>query len=87
MVTGGEPGDPVDEPGEITTEDIGDEFRESALGYIDTNAIEPMKVMLDGGNGMAGPDGRPDPRRLPARPGAVLLGAERRASRTTSRTR
>ena len=55
MVTGGEPGDPVDEPGEITTEDIGDEFRESALGYIDTDAIEPMKVMLDGGNGMAGP--------------------------------
>jgi len=54
MVTGGEPGDPVDEPGEITTEDIGDEFRESALGYIDKDAIEPMKVMLDGGNGMAG---------------------------------
>ncbi len=54
MVTGGEPGDPVDEPGEITTEDIGDAFRESALGYIDKDAIEPMKVMLDGGNGMAG---------------------------------
>src|SRR6187551_2126723 len=34
MVTDGEPGDPVEEPGEITTEDIGDEFRESALGYI-----------------------------------------------------
>src|SRR3954449_7514280 len=54
MVTEGEPGDPVDELGEITTEDIGDEFRESALGYIDKDAIEPMKVMLDGGNGMAG---------------------------------
>jgi phosphomannomutase len=54
MVTGGEPGDPVDRPGEIATEDIGDEFRESALGYIDPDAIKPMKVMLDGGNGMAG---------------------------------
>jgi phosphomannomutase len=54
MVTAGEPGDPVDQPGEIATEDIADEFRESALGYIDRNAIEPMKVMLDGGNGMAG---------------------------------
>jgi phosphomannomutase len=54
MVTEGEPGDPVDDPGEITTEDIEDEFRESALGYIDISALKPMKVMLDGGNGMAG---------------------------------
>jgi phosphomannomutase len=55
LVTGGEPGDPVDEPGEISTEDIAGEFRESALRYIDNGAIRPMKVMLDGGNGMAGP--------------------------------
>jgi phosphomannomutase len=55
MVTGDEPGDPVDEPGEIAGEDIADEFRGAALGYIDPDAIEPMKVMLDGGNGMAGP--------------------------------
>src|SRR5215216_155511 len=51
MVTGDEPGEPADQPGEISTEDIGDEFRESALGYIDRNAIKPMKVMLDGSNG------------------------------------
>jgi phosphomannomutase len=55
MVMEGDPGDPVDEPGEIQTEDIGDQFRKDALGYIDPDAIEPMKVMLDGGNGMAGP--------------------------------
>jgi phosphomannomutase len=55
MVMEGDPGDPVDEPGEIRTEDIGDQFRKDALGYIDPDAIEPMKVMLDGGNGMAGP--------------------------------
>jgi phosphomannomutase len=54
LVVNGEPGDPVDQPGEITQEDIGDEFRESALGYIDAKAIKPMKVMLDGANGMAG---------------------------------
>src|SRR4051812_49592206 len=47
LVTGGEPGDPVDQPGEIATEDIEDQFRQSALGYIDTSAIKPMKVMLD----------------------------------------
>ena len=54
LVMDGEPGEPVDQPGTITQEDIGDEFRESALGYIDPKAIRPMKVMLDGANGMAG---------------------------------
>src|SRR5215212_10800609 len=54
MVAEGEPGDPVNQPGEISTEDIADQFSESALGYIDAGAIKPMKVMLDGGNGMAG---------------------------------
>src|SRR5688500_12317136 len=54
LVMNGEPGGPVDQPGEIQREDIGDGFRESALGYIDTKAIKPMKVMLDGANGMAG---------------------------------
>jgi phosphomannomutase len=55
LVLEGEPGPPADEPGETETEDIGDQFREAALGYIDADAIRPMKVMLDGGNGMAGP--------------------------------
>ena len=55
MVTGGEPGPPADSPGEIRSEDIGDAFRADALGYIDADAIQPLKVMLDGGNGMAGP--------------------------------
>jgi phosphomannomutase len=54
LVMDGEPGPPVDEPGEIAREDIGDEFRKAALGYIDPKAIKPMKVMLDGANGMAG---------------------------------
>jgi phosphomannomutase len=54
LVTAGEPGDPVDTPGDIHTEDIGDQFRQAALGYIDESAIKPLKVMLDGGNGMAG---------------------------------
>jgi phosphomannomutase len=55
LVMGGEPGPPADEPGEVATEDISEQFREDALGYIEPNAIKPMKVMLDGGNGMAGP--------------------------------
>jgi phosphomannomutase len=54
LVKQGEPGPPADEPGEIATEDIGDAFRKDALGYIDPKAIKPLKVMLDGANGMAG---------------------------------
>jgi phosphomannomutase len=54
LVMGGEPGPPADEPGEIEAEDIGDQFRADAVGYIDPGAIRPMKVMLDGANGMAG---------------------------------
>jgi phosphomannomutase len=55
VVASGEPGPPADDPGELENEDIGDDFRKAALGYIDPAAIKPMKVMLDGGNGMAGP--------------------------------
>jgi len=55
LVVDGEPGEPAERPGEIATEDIGDAFREAALGYIDPKAIQPLKVVLDGGNGMAGP--------------------------------
>jgi phosphomannomutase len=55
LVAAGEPGDPVDEPGEISREDVAEAFREAALGYIDAGAIKPMSVVLDGGNGMAGP--------------------------------
>ena len=35
--------------------DIDDEFREAALAVIDAAAVKPLKVVVDGGNGMAGP--------------------------------
>ena len=35
--------------------DVWDEYRKHALSFIDPGAIEPMKVVVDGGNGMAGP--------------------------------
>jgi phosphomannomutase len=34
--------------------DIAPEFGERALSFIDTEALRPMKVVVDGGNGMAG---------------------------------
>ncbi len=35
--------------------DIWDKFREHALSFITLSAVKPMKVVVDGGNGMAGP--------------------------------
>jgi phosphomannomutase len=55
LVEQGDPGDPAEQPGEVHEEDVGDEFREAALRYIDPSGIRPAKVVLDGGNGMAGP--------------------------------
>ncbi|MEA2312864.1 MAG: phosphomannomutase, partial [Solirubrobacteraceae bacterium] len=35
--------------------DVADDFREAALRFIDPSAIKPLRVVVDGGNGMAGP--------------------------------
>ncbi|HEX3617117.1 MAG TPA: phosphomannomutase/phosphoglucomutase [Solirubrobacteraceae bacterium] len=46
-----------DEPGGGSVEqvEIYDEFHEQVLGFIDPSAVKPLKVVVDGGNGMAGP--------------------------------
>jgi phosphomannomutase len=55
LVTAGEPGEPAAARGRIEQEDISAPFREAALGYIDPARIGEMRVVVDGGNGMAGP--------------------------------
>jgi phosphomannomutase len=35
--------------------EIAEEFRAAALKFIDPSAVKPLKVVVDGGNGMAGP--------------------------------
>jgi phosphomannomutase len=35
--------------------DVWDEYRRHALSFIDADAVKPLKVVVDGGNGMAGP--------------------------------
>jgi phosphomannomutase len=55
IVSAGERVPPVDPPGAINREDIAEAFREAARGYIDSERIRPMRVVVDGGNGMAGP--------------------------------
>jgi phosphomannomutase len=46
-----------DPPGGGSTQDVEiyDEFHEAALRFIDPSTIRPLRVVVDGGNGMAGP--------------------------------
>lgn len=44
--------------------DIWEEYRSQALSFIDPEAVRPMKLVVDGGNGMAGPMVGPILRRL-----------------------
>ena len=55
IVTAGDPGPPAEQPGETTREDVADAFRRDALKFIDPDRIGALQVVLDGGNGMAGP--------------------------------
>jgi phosphomannomutase len=41
--------------GSMEEVDIYEDFQAAALGFIDADAIAPLKVVVDGGNGMAGP--------------------------------
>ena len=43
------------ERGTVEEVDLYEEFQRAALALIDPSVIEPLKVVLDGGNGMAGP--------------------------------
>jgi phosphomannomutase len=51
--------------GSLEEVDIWDEYRAHALGFIDPAAVKPMKVVVDGGNGMGGPMIGPILERLP----------------------
>jgi phosphomannomutase len=42
-------------PGSIQEVSIYEEFQAAALRFIDPSAVKPLRVVLDGGNGMAGP--------------------------------
>jgi phosphomannomutase len=41
--------------GSLEEVDVWDEYRAHALSFIDPEKVRPMKVVVDGGNGMAGP--------------------------------
>ena len=46
-----------DEPGGGAVEEVSiyDEFHRAALGFVDPDSVKPLRVVVDGGNGMAGP--------------------------------
>src|SRR4051812_46884452 len=56
-----------DPPGGGSSEDVDlyDEFQDAALKFIDAGSVKPLKVVVDGGNGMAGPMVGPVLERLP----------------------
>jgi phosphomannomutase len=55
LLTGGGLGDPEGPAGTVEREDVYEPFQRDAIAWIDVEPIQPMKVVLDGGNGMAGP--------------------------------
>lgn len=48
-------GAPSGAPGSVEEVDLYEEFQAAALTLIDRDSVRPLKVVVDGGNGMAGP--------------------------------
>ncbi len=46
---------PASARGTVEDVDVSAEFQEAALRFIDPTAVRPLQVVVDGGNGMAGP--------------------------------
>src|SRR5256714_2701904 len=64
LVEAGLPDDPPG-GGRVEEVDVAAAFQEAALKFIDSANVAPMKVVVDGGNGMAGPMVGPILERLP----------------------
>jgi phosphomannomutase len=64
LVLSGELGGDAPTRGSVETVDLYAEFHDAALTFIDPAAVKPLKVVVDGGNGMAGPMVGPVLRRL-----------------------
>jgi phosphomannomutase len=58
-------GPPAEPRGDLLEDDISADFQAAAIKFIDPDSVRPMKVVLDGGNGMAGPMVGPLLDRLP----------------------
>ena len=65
LLTGGELPAPEGPAGPIERDEVYEPFQRDAIAWIDVDAVKPIKVVLDGGNGMAGPMAGPLLDRLP----------------------
>ena len=61
----GEPGSAAEPRGDYLQIDVGEDYRRAAARFVDMGAVTGRKVVLDGGNGMAGPTVGPLLDRLP----------------------
>ena len=61
---------PVATPGAVSQRDVYAEFHDRVAGFIDPAAVRPLRVVLDGCNGMIGPMIGPVLERLPVRTSA-----------------
>jgi phosphomannomutase len=64
MIEAGLPDTPADQAGAVTEVDVLEEYQGHVLGLIDPDSVRPMKLVVDGANGMAGPVVGPLLRRL-----------------------
>jgi phosphomannomutase len=55
IVAAGDPGPPAEPRGTYEKDAVEPDFKAKVESFADTAAVRPMKVVLDGGNGMAGP--------------------------------
>jgi phosphomannomutase len=55
IVVAGDPGPPAEPRGTYEEVSVEPDFKAKVESFADTRAVRPMKVVLDGGNGMAGP--------------------------------
>jgi phosphomannomutase len=58
---------PVGSQGDVTRRDVYPGFHDRVAGFVDTSAVRPLRIVLDGCSGMAGPMIAPVLDRLPVR--------------------
>lgn len=54
-VMAGELGEPAEVPGKVIDVDITKDYIDHLLTYVDLNALKPLKIVINSGNGAAGP--------------------------------
>jgi phosphomannomutase len=65
IVMAGDPGEPAARRGSYEEQDVVLDFQRKVAEFIEMDSVREMKVVLDGGNGMAGPMAGPVLDRLP----------------------